>query len=252
MRVPTNHPRYWSLTIRDQLVKASDEGIVLPQGLISHGRGEAFDYILGEKTVGPAARATSAAAAFLLEADRPVISVNGNTVALVGREIVRLASTIPAKIEVNLFNRTLHRELRVARHLRRVGAREILGVGSAASMIFPGISSPRAMVDPEGIGRADVVLVPLEDGDRAEALRRTGKTVIAIDLNPLSRTSRVASVTIVDNIVRAIPALVKRSITLKKLPRHLLEGMTTKFNNQENLADTVKEMVRYLRGWERN
>ena len=31
------------------------------------------------------------------------------------------------------------------------------------------------------------------------------KTVVAIDLNPLSRTARTASVTIVDNVVRAIP-----------------------------------------------
>lgn len=50
-----------------------------------------------------------------------------------------------------------------------------------------------------------MVLVPLEDGDRTEALRRMGKTVIAIDLNPLSRTSRAANITIVDNVIRAVP-----------------------------------------------
>ena len=51
----------------------------------------------------------------------------------------------------------------------------------------------------DGIEKADVVLVPLEDGDRCEALIALGKD-IAIDLNPLSRTSRTATVTIVDEV----------------------------------------------------
>jgi 4-phosphopantoate--beta-alanine ligase len=58
--------------------------------------------------------------------------------------------------------------------------------------------SDRRMVDPDGIYIADVVLVPLEDGDRTEALVKMGKKVIAIDLNPLSRTSQKASITIVE------------------------------------------------------
>ncbi len=45
---------------------------------------------------------------------------------------------------------------------------------------------------------ADVVIVPLEDGDRCEALKRWAKIVITVDLNPLSRTSRTADLTIVD------------------------------------------------------
>ncbi|MEF8847609.1 MAG: phosphopantothenate/pantothenate synthetase family protein, partial [Candidatus Thermoplasmatota archaeon] len=60
----------------------------------------------------------------------------------------------------------------------------------------------------EGIYSADVILVPLEDGDRCEALKKMGKKVIAIDLNPLSRTARCADVTIVDNVIRAIPNLI--------------------------------------------
>jgi 4-phosphopantoate--beta-alanine ligase len=35
------------------------------------------------------------------------------------------------------------------------------------------------------------------------------KTVIAIDLNPLSRTAKTASITIVDNVIRAIPNIGK-------------------------------------------
>ena len=49
---------------------------------------------------------------------------------------------------------------------------------------------------------SDVILVPLEDGDRCEALVNMGKTVIVVDLNPLSRSAKMASITIVDEISR--------------------------------------------------
>ena len=42
------------------------------------------------------------------------------------------------------------------------------------------------------------------------------KTVITIDLNPLSRTSRAANITIVDNVVRAMPSLVEAASKLKR------------------------------------
>lgn len=249
MKGSNDHPRFLSLALRDRLARASNEGIVVSQGLIAHGRGEAFDYILGEKTTSRATKAISTAAAFMLKADRPVISVNGNSVALAGREIVRLASLLSASIEVNLFHRALKRELLIERYLTRLGAKEILGVGKAASMVIPSVSSMRQKVDPEGIGRADVVLVPLEDGDRTRALRRVGKIVIAIDLNPLSRTSRAASVTIVDNIVRAVPALIKHSIIMRSFSRPRLDRVTQSFNNQDNLKSSIIEMYRYLEGW---
>jgi 4-phosphopantoate--beta-alanine ligase len=44
--------------------------------------------------------------------------------------------------------------------------------------------------------------VPLEDGDRCEALVAMGKTVLVIDLNPLSRSAKMGSVTIVDELSR--------------------------------------------------
>lgn len=56
----------------------------------------------------------------------------------------------------------------------------------------------------DGIFSSDVVIVPIEDGDRAEALASMGKVVISIDLNPLSRTSRMATVSISDDINRAL------------------------------------------------
>jgi len=105
MIIPRSHPRYLSLKTREQLVRANRSGIVVPEGLIAHGRGEAFDYILGERTRPSAEKAIEAAAALLLTAEKPVISVNGNTAALVPRELVRLARAVGGDVEVNLFHR---------------------------------------------------------------------------------------------------------------------------------------------------
>ena len=220
--------------------------------MVAHGRGEAFDYILGEGSSQNASEATAAASAYLLTAKNPVLSVNGNTAALVGEEIVQLASIIPAGIEVNLFHRTPRREQVIARYLTRFGATKVLGVGPAASAIMPRVSSPRARVDPKGIGEADVVFVPLEDGDRVEALKSLGKYVIAVDLNPLSRTARVASVTIVNNVVRAVPELITITKRLKSSPSEELQRIKGEFDNEVNLRTAIMEMVRYLRGWAGN
>ena len=45
--------------------------------------------------------------------------------------------------------------------------------------------------------------------DRTEALVRMGKVVISVDLNPLSRTSKTATVPVVDELTRAIPNIEK-------------------------------------------
>ncbi len=76
MKIPRSHPRYESLVRRERLVRAWKEGVVVPEGLIAHGRGEAWDYLFGEGTSAPALVAERAAAAHLLAASRPVISVN--------------------------------------------------------------------------------------------------------------------------------------------------------------------------------
>ena len=248
MRIPRNHPRYQSLRIRELLVKGMKEGIVVPEGLLAHGRGEAFDYLIGEKTSKAAGRAIEAAAAALLAAKSPVLSVNGNTAALVPREVAKLASITPAKVEVNLFHRSVEREKRIERLLRRYGVKNVLGVGPRASEKIQGVSSRRKMVDPEGIGAADVIVVPLEDGDRAEALARSGRRVIAVDLNPLSRTAQAASITIVDNVVRAFPGLVRRVTKLKQARRSGLMRTVSGFDNTKNISRGLDEMMDYLEG----
>jgi len=206
MRLSRRHPRYASLVVRARLSRAMRTGLVVPEGLVAHGRGEAFDYLLGERTSASARRAERTAAIWLLSARRPVVSVNGNVAALAGREVAALQRAVPGLgVEVNLFHRTPKRARAVARELRRSGVQGVLGVRPTARLRH--LPSARAQVDARGIARADVCLVPLEDGDRAEALCRVGKRVISIDLNPLSRTSRTADLPIVDELGRALRAI---------------------------------------------
>ncbi|HKW43848.1 MAG TPA: 4-phosphopantoate--beta-alanine ligase [Thermoplasmata archaeon] len=233
MRIPKSHPRYVSLRRRERLVRAWKAGIVVPEGLIAHGRGEAFDYLLGEETTAPALVSEKAAAAFLIRAKQPVISVNGNVAALAASEVARLAKAIPAAVEVNLFHRTPARVSRIARLLERAGAPDVLGLRPDARI--PHLESNRAVSHRRGTFGADVVLVPLEDGDRAEALVRMGKTVISIDLNPLSRTSRTASVPIVDEVGRALPTIEKFVRELQASPEEAAR-ICTEFDRRGNLA----------------
>ncbi|MGM0591520.1 MAG: phosphopantothenate/pantothenate synthetase, partial [Halobacteriota archaeon] len=48
--IPPDHPRYQSLLTRHQIEEGVQRGITSKQGLIAEGRGEAFDYLLGERT----------------------------------------------------------------------------------------------------------------------------------------------------------------------------------------------------------
>jgi 4-phosphopantoate---beta-alanine ligase len=215
MRLSRRHPRYPSLRLRARLAEASRTGLVVPEGLIAQGRGEAFDYLLGERTTPGALRAERVAAEWLLAARRPVLSVNGNVAALAARSVARLARAVPGLgVEVNLFHRTPARARAVALALRRAGVRRVLGVRPTATI--PGLPSDRARVDRDGIARADVCLVPLEDGDRAEALRALGTRVISIDLNPLSRTSRAADLPIVDELVRALDRIAEEAVARRR------------------------------------
>ena len=91
INIPPNHPRAKSLHVRELLVKGFKKGLVVPEGLIAHGRGEAFDYLLGEHTSETARVAEKAASSILLLANHPVISVNGNVAALCAKEIVELS-----------------------------------------------------------------------------------------------------------------------------------------------------------------
>ena len=63
--IPKSHPRLNSLLIREKLVNGFDNNLVAKEGLLAHGRGEAFDYLIGEKTSKSAKEAIKAAAFML-------------------------------------------------------------------------------------------------------------------------------------------------------------------------------------------
>ena len=236
--IPKSHPRLNSLLIREKLVKGFDDNLVAKEGLLAHGRGEAFDYLIGEKTSKSAKEAIRAAAFMLKNAENSVISVNGNFAALCPTEIVQLAKTTNSKIEVNLFYSSEKRKKAITKILRKSGAEEILGINKKSSTKLLEIDSARRIVDKNGIFSADVVLVPLEDGDRTIALKKAKKKIITFDLNPLSRTAQTANITIVDNVTRAMKLLVIES---KKKKRKL-----SKYDNKKNLKVSIVEIKKNL------
>jgi 4-phosphopantoate---beta-alanine ligase len=73
-----------------------------------------------------------------------------------------------------------------------------------------------------------------------------GKKVIAIDLNPLSRTARKATVSIVDNILRTVPNMAAQVRRLSKLPRADLEKMVREYDNEKVLRQSVQEIQDHL------
>lgn len=242
MKIPMSHPRAESLLVREKLVEGFKRGLVAKEGLLAHGRGEMFDYMIGEKTTKSAKRAISAAAARLLLAERPVISVNGNVAALCPKEVVLLSRATGARIEVNIFYASRTRRQNIARELKKYKAIDVLGNREKHSKKLPGLDGARRIVDVDGIYQADVVLVPLEDGDRTEALVKAGKDVITFDLNPMSRTAQKSTITIVDNIVRAIKHVTAESERLSRSSHKRLQKIVDDFDNKKNLASSILEI----------
>jgi 4-phosphopantoate--beta-alanine ligase len=120
---------------------------VVPEGLLAHGRGEAFDYLIGEHTSVYALHAIKAASSLLLLADHPVISVNGNSAALCAREMVELANYSSAFLEVNLFYKSRDREYLISETLKKNGANIVLGLDKKNSIDITDLTSPRRHVD---------------------------------------------------------------------------------------------------------
>ncbi|MDB2367449.1 phosphopantothenate/pantothenate synthetase [Candidatus Poseidoniales archaeon] len=206
-----SHPRYRSLLMRHRLEIAAKKGMLADSALIAHGRGEAYDYLIGEQTIESADFATKVALRCLKEAKHPVLSLNGNVVALAGDDMLQLAHLLDCPVEVNIFYRTPERMTALLSDLDERNKRLGLGVeilGANPDAKIPGLKGPRAKCESKGILQSDVLLVPLEDGDRCQALAAMGKTVIVIDLNPLSRSSQTGTITIVNEVTRCIAEMV--------------------------------------------
>ncbi len=60
--------------------------------------------------------------------------------------------------------------------------------------------------------------------------------MITVDLNPLSRTARTASITIVDNVARAMPLLVERAEALSARSPEELRQIHASYPHEEILA----------------
>tara|TARA_B100001996_G_C18649431_1_gene588798 strand:- start:431 stop:1195 length:765 start_codon:yes stop_codon:yes gene_type:complete len=247
--IPESHPRRDSLLSRQKMVEAASKGMLADSALIAHGRGEAFDYLLGEKTCSAARLAISETAARLQAAEKCVISVNGNTVALAGTQLIACAAVLNCPIEVNIYYRTpermeillstLEKQQQQAIALypkikEKISRVNLLG-GNPDSRI-PNLEGPRANCHSDGILSADTILVPLEDGDRCEALIAMGKTVCVIDLNPLSRTAQMASVTIVDELSRCVQILFE-------LLEKGTEQIDINWDNKKNLDQAIQEIL---------
>ncbi|MHA1885137.1 MAG: phosphopantothenate/pantothenate synthetase [Promethearchaeota archaeon] len=242
--VPTTHPRYISLNYRHKIIEGMKNLVVAEAGLIAHGRGECFDYIIGETTPETAINALRAAVAALMLAKNPVISVNGNIAALVPDELVTLSKILTIPLEINLFYRKEGRIEAIKKVLEDAGATDIRGIDADSMTELDGLESNRRKVDL--IAEADVVMVPLEDGDRTEALKKLNKKVIAIDLNPLSRTAIWADITIVDNVVRTLPRMIEIANELKEATKKELNVILNNFDNKLNIQNTLDLIISYI------
>lgn len=240
-QVPKTHPRYHSLLLRDRIVEGYQSGITGLNGLIAHGRGETFDYLIDEKTQDFAEEAIIAAAQMLLDAKHPVLSINGNVAALAPEEMIALTNELECPLEINIFysDGKDGRAQRIKKHLENHGAKEVLLPEPGCSIGF--IESNRKFVNPQGIKKADVVLVPLEDGDRTQALIQNNINVITVDLNPLSRTAQDATINIVDNLYRCIPLLTKKIQELKQQQAPKNQEIPP-FNKTQNRQKALKKI----------
>ncbi|MCG3259726.1 MAG: phosphopantothenate/pantothenate synthetase [Candidatus Heimdallarchaeota archaeon] len=246
LKIPNGHPRAESLRVRELIIEGMHQDIVAKAGLIAHGRGEAFDYLIGEKTPLFAIEQQTAAIAMILLAKKAIISVNGNIASLCSEDLVKLADILSVNLEVNLFYRREERSAIVTKKLQEAGAKNILGNDPEFYTTIEELSHSRRVVDKRGIFSADVILVPLEDGDRTMALRRMGKKVITIDLNPLSRTSIWSNITIVNNVIRAIPEMVSIAEKLKNESKEVLIEIVENFDNHKSLQESLRYISQRL------
>ena len=66
---------------------------------------------------------------------------------------------------------------------------------------------------------------------------------ITVDLNPLSRTAQTSTVTIVDNIVRAMPLLIKYVEEFEDYGSDELTKMINNFDNKVNLDNSIRDIL---------
>ena len=79
-----------------------------------------------------------------------------------------------------------------------------------------------------------------------------GKKVITIDLNPLSRTAQKSQITIVDNLIRCVPKMIKYARKLKNdlenndITQKELKTLESQFDQQANLRESLLTIKNFL------
>ena len=68
--------------------------------------------------------------------------------------------------------------------------------------------------------------------------------IISVDLNPLSRTAQTSTVTIVDNIVRVIPALIESVKKYENYDKTDIQEKIDLFNNKTNLNIAINDIIK--------
>ena len=139
----------------------------------------------------------------------------------------------------NLFYRSKKRIEAIKSHLTNFNPFVLFGYDENHLVEIENLKSDRRIVDKRGIAVADVVFVPLEDGDRAEILKENGKTIITVDLNPLSRTAKMSDVTIIDNIVRVVPLISKY---ISEMNERIATEIIREYNNNEIIQKALNEI----------
>jgi len=142
---------------------------------------------------------------------------------------------------------TKKRRQNIVKTLKKNGADEVLGADRKSLKKLSGLDSTRRFVDKDGIFAADLVLVPLEDGDRTLALTKSGKTVVTFDLNPLSRTAQTADITIVDNVIRGMRLLIDSCKSLSKQNKASLEKIVKNYDNKKVLSESIVQIQKHLK-----
>jgi len=250
--IPKTHPRYHSLMLRERLAFGLDNGLTSKKGLIAHGRGEAFYYMLGEKTHDFARESIDVSLAMLVEAERPIISVNGNTTALASDEIIDFAYALikagkDCAIEVNIFTFTKERADKICKFftdkISEKGYKiDVLISRTEGALELPDIEHNRRFMHPDGLGRADVALVMLEDGDRCEALANSGRKVISVDLNPMSRSATKAHVNICDELTRCLVVMTNRLAEVSSLTSAERQKLISDFDSEKAIKRSLKAL----------
>ena len=166
--------------------------------------------------------------------------MNGNAVALAGEQLLVLAQQLNCPVEINIFYRTPERMSALLGRLESIKKERSIDVeilGAEPNARIPGLKGPRAKCTKEGIIDSDTILVPLEDGDRCEALVAMGKTVIVIDLNPLSRSAKMGTITIVDELTRVVENMLSQFDSIK------MSKTSNTYDNDETLRDALQHIA---------